>query len=127
MKTKISILAIVALISSCTNKKPLAPVATTPTSFMYNVKIDATSPHANNMLYSSIRIGTDDNNTVRLSHSFNTTFHLDTMIQGDGVNVINYALACVKNSITDSTVSITFSITGNGLNFNASGFEIFKP
>ena len=128
MKTTISILAIVALLSSCIKKSVApTPVPTTPISYMYNVKIDASSPHTNNTLFSAIRIGNDDNNTVRLSHAFSSNFHLDTMIAGDGVNVLDYALVCMKNYNTDSTVNMSVSITGNGLNFNASGFEIFKP
>lgn len=123
MKTTISILAIVALISSCNNKKSLVPTTTPVQSgYFYNLKIDASSNHSNNIIYSSIRVGSDDNNTVRLSHAFNNTFHLDTMIQGDGVNIINYALVCA-----DTNNLITVSIIGNGINFTATGHEIFKP
>lgn len=123
MKKTISILAIVALISSCTNKKPLAPTPTPVQSgYFYNLKIDASSNHSNNIIYSSIRVGSDDNYTVRPTHTFNNTFNLDTMIQGDGVNIINYALVCA-----DINNLITVSIIGNGINFTATGHEIFKP
>ena len=123
MKKTISILAIVALISSCTNKKPLAPTPTpVQSSYFYNLKIDASSNHSNNIIYSSIRVGSDDDYTVRPTHTFNNTFHLDTMIQGDGVNIINYALVCA-----DTNNLITVSIIGNGINFTATGHEIFKP